>query len=273
MIALPLLISTGGGASENGDVAIETLNAAIESRDGQRLRVEFAQEEQPALLIRPDRGAWNWSTTSKLSIPVENPGGEPLTLALRIESARGRSLRGSVSIASHSTGDLTISIDAPLPRSMGMIGGPSLKAAGLEPKTVPVTATEGSIDASRVTSVRLGIWQPPAPQLLIMGPLRVGRPSAEDRTAYVGIVDEFGQFRRGTWPEKVSSVGMLRAKGDAEARMLAARRANMPTHDRFGGLEENGWFRATGFFRTARRAGRWWLVTPKGNPFFSIGMD
>ena len=32
-------------------------------------------------------------------------------------------------------------------------------------------------------------------------------------------------------------------------------------------------FRATGFFRTERRDGRWWLVTPEGHGFFSIGID
>jgi hypothetical protein len=102
VIVLPLLISAGGGPAENGDVTIETLNATIESRVGQRLRVVFAKEEQPTLLFRSAQGAWNWSATSKLFIPVENLGDEPLTLALRIEGAPGQSLRGSVAIAPHS---------------------------------------------------------------------------------------------------------------------------------------------------------------------------
>ena len=32
-------------------------------------------------------------------------------------------------------------------------------------------------------------------------------------------------------------------------------------------------FRATGFFRTERRGDRWWLVTPEGHGFFSLGID
>jgi hypothetical protein len=35
----------------------------------------------------------------------------------------------------------------------------------------------------------------------------------------------------------------------------------------------NGGFRATGYFRTARWNGRWWLVTPEGHGSFSIGID
>src|SRR5260370_23953712 len=186
--ALVLLISaSGGGAAESAGFTVETLNASIESQEGEKLRVVFAKEEQPALLLKPVQGAWDWSATSKLFIPVENPGDEPLSLTLRIESVPGQSLHGSVSIAAHSSGDVAIWVDAPLPRSKGMIGGPSLRAAGLEPNTLPVTATRGSIDASHVTSVRLGIWRPAAPGLLTIGPLRVETPSATDKTAYDGI--------------------------------------------------------------------------------------
>jgi hypothetical protein len=32
-------------------------------------------------------------------------------------------------------------------------------------------------------------------------------------------------------------------------------------------------WRATGFFRTARRDSRWWFVTPDGEPFYSSGVD
>ena len=29
----------------------------------------------------------------------------------------------------------------------------------------------------------------------------------------------------------------------------------------------------TGFFTVGQRDGRWWFVTPDGNPFWSIGMN
>jgi hypothetical protein len=272
-IAASLLISAGGGTPKEGDVTVETSNAAIESREGQALHLRLAKGEQPAVLFRPVQGAWDWSTTSKLFIPVENPGDEPLTFQLRIEGPPGRSLSGKISMAPQSTGDLAIWLDAPLPRAMGMIAGPSIEAAGLEPHTLQVTATEGSIDTSRVISVRLGISRSAAPRRLTVGPLRVDQPSEADRTAYHGIVDGFGQFLPGAWPEKVSSAEMLRARGAEEEKELEPWRAGAPKRDKFGGLLGNGGFRATGFFHTEQRDGRWWLVTPAGNPFFSIGID
>ena len=109
------------------------------------------------MLFKPAAGAWDWSQASKLVIPVTNRGDEPLTLLLRVESDPGRALNGKVAIAPRSASDLAMRIDAPPPRTMGMIAGPSPTAAGLAPGILPVTATNGSIDASRVASVRLGI--------------------------------------------------------------------------------------------------------------------
>jgi hypothetical protein len=264
-VALSLLVGAAGG----DEIIIETSHATIESRQGQRLRVVFAAEDRPALIFKPEAGTWDWSQTGRLVIPVENPGDDALTLLLRVEDNTSRSLTGKVAISPRSAGNLLIAIGAPPPRSMGMIAGPSLAAAGLEPGTLPVTATDGTIDASHVMLVRLGMPRPSAPQ-----PLIVGSPRVEpDRTSYDGIVDGFGQFLPGEWPEKVSSPEMLRAKGAEEARTVAQWLAHSPRRDRFGGLLEAGGFRATGFFRTEQRDGRWWLVTPDGNGFFSIGMD
>ncbi len=273
LFALPMMISSGRAVAERVDFTLEMPNVAIESQDGERLHVVFANKARPALLWRPARGVWDWSATSKLVLPVENPDDEALTLKLRIEDTAGRSLSGEMAIAPHSGGDLTIRIDAPPPRTMGMLGGPSLKAAGLAPNEWPVTKTQGSIDPSSVTSVRLGVRQRAVAQHLTVGVLRVEPPSQEDKAAYDRIVDGFGQFRRGTWPEKIISTEMLRARGAEEAAQLAQWRTEIPKHDRFGGLLGTGSFRASGFFRTEQRGGRWRLVTPEGNPFFSIGMD
>jgi hypothetical protein len=265
VIALSLLVAAAGG----DEIIVETSHAIIESHEGKRLRVVFAAEDRPTLIFKPEAGAWDWSQTSQLVIPVENPGDEALTMSLSVEDHTSRSLTGKVAIAPQSAGSLAISVGAPPPRSMGMIAGPSPAAAGLDRGVWPVTATEGAIDASHVTLVRLGISRPSAPR-----PLIVGMPRVEpDRTSYDGIVDAFGQFFPGEWPEKVSSAEMLRAKGGEEARAVAQWLAESPRRDRFGGFLEASGFRATGFFRTEQRDGRWWLVTPEGNAFFSIGMD
>ena len=247
-------------------------HATIESRDGPWRHVVFEAESQPAVLFKPAQGSWDWSATGKLMIPVENLEDEPLTFLLRIESAGGRSLSGKLAIAPHEAGELAIWTGAPSPRAMGMIAGPSPRAAGLAANIFPVTATEGSVDPSWVTSIRLGISRPKVPRHAFIGTFRV-EPSEAGKTVYDGIVDGFGQFSAGDWPEKVSSVDVLRARGVEEMQEIAQPSPDMPKRDRFGGLVDAGGFRPTGFFHTEQRDGRWWLVSPEGNGFFSIGID
>ena len=85
-IALSLLIAAAGG----DEIIVETSHATIESREAQRLRVVFAAEDRPALIFKPVAGAWDWSQTGRLVIPVENPGDDALTLLLRVEDNRIR---------------------------------------------------------------------------------------------------------------------------------------------------------------------------------------
>jgi hypothetical protein len=224
-------------------------------------------------LFKPVRGSWDWSATGKLMIPVEDLEDEPLTFLLRIESAAGRSWSGKLAIAPHEAGELAIWTGAPSTRAMGMIAGPPPRAAGLAPNIFPVTATEGSVDPSGITAIRLGISRPKVPRHAVIGTFRLEPPSEADETAYDGIVDGFGQFSAGDWPEKVSSVELLRAIGAEEMQELALPNADTPKRDRFGGLAGTGGFKPTGFFHTERRDGRWWLVSPEGNGFFSIGID
>ena len=260
-------------AGDDAQPIVETSHATIEAREGRKIEVVFAAQNQATLVFRPAGSAWDWSPTSRLFIPVENPGDAPITLHTEVEDARGGLLSGNISMAPHSVGDVAIWIEAPLPRSLGMIAGPSLRAAGFEPNILPVTATKGSIDASRVVAVRLGALPALVPQHLTVGSLRVKPPSEVDKAAYDGIVDGFGQFRLGAWPGKVNSVEQLRAGSVEETKQLARWWTQSPEQDRFGGLKGSARFRATGFFRTERHNGRWWLITPEGNPFFSIGVD
>jgi hypothetical protein len=278
--ALSPLFAAARGPAETTQATVEAEHATIEPGEGGRLRVLLRSGEKSVLLFKPPRGVWDWSQTSKLVVPVDNQGDAPLTFTLKVESAAGadaahRSITGAIAIEPKSGGNLTIWLAAPPPRSMGMDAGPSLAVAGLEPLTLPVTATKGSVDPSQIAAIRLSVSRPSVPTGLIVGPLRAAAPSAAERKicAYLGIVDGFGQFRPGNWPEKVSSVAMLRAAAEAEARSIARHPAGMPERDRFGGLLGAGRFGATGFFRAERRDDRWWLVTPEGHAFFSIGID
>ena len=234
----------------------------------------FAAEGQPAVLFKRTDSKWDWRRTGKLVIPVENPGGEPVTLLLRIsDEAEPVAERQSLDRARQRRRSHAVDRRA-LPAPDGndrrsVSDGCRARAAHIA----------GNRDR-RIGRCLAGHIGPPrdrtaddATRDLVIGPLRVMPPTEAESKAYEGIVDGFGQFRPGSWPEKVGSTEMLRARGAEEAQQLARGLAQAPELDRFGGLISGPVFRATGFFRTERREGRWWLVTPEGHGFFSIGID
>ena len=86
-------------------------------------------------------------------------------------------------------------------------------------------------------------------------------------------VDEFGQANFADWPDKVHSRAEFRARADAEAAELAAKPCGIPGADRFGGWAAGPQLQATGYFRTEKVGGRWWLVDPEGRLFFAHGVN
>ena len=86
-------------------------------------------------------------------------------------------------------------------------------------------------------------------------------------------VDRYGQSTRESWPGKVTSDAQLRAEAASEWETLKDVRPDLTTHDRYLGRREGLGLKATGWFRTQKLHGRWWLVTPEGNRFFLQGCD
>lgn len=89
------------------------------------------------------------------------------------------------------------------------------------------------------------------------------------------VVDRWGQRVLRNWEGKIHSEQQLLDQSCEEAFLDSLlKNAGSGPLDRYGGFaERNISFKATGFFRTVRREGRWWLVTPLGNPFYSMGVN
>lgn len=88
----------------------------------------------------------------------------------------------------------------------------------------------------------------------------------------VKLVDELGQNKAKTWPGKVPS------SADLGPRLQAALNDGTNAYpftewDEWGGHSGFRLTEGTGFFTRTKRDGRWWLVDPSGNAFFSMGPD
>ena len=90
------------------------------------------------------------------------------------------------------------------------------------------------------------------------------------QSRYMPFVDRFGQYAHGTWKYKVHSYDELRADLAEERGALKGVPGGW---DEYGGWASGPQLEATGHFRTEKVDGKWWLVTPSGHLFYSLGIN
>lgn len=261
-------------------VTLATANADLSggaaelTAQGEALRrVTFAAADAASLRLTPPSGSWNWSQASALSLRLQSAMDWALTLDVKIESADGQVLSSRIALPSGPAQELLVPLQATTPRSQGMVAAPPMPWSQGEQRTLLATRVDGQLDRSQVVAVTLALDHPNAPQSLLLGRFGVRGDTDLQRAAYAGIVDDYGQFSRGQWPEKVASDTQLREAAVAENLQLQRWLGERPRTDRFGGLLDGPTFTASGFFRTEKRDGRWYLVTPSGQAFYSLGVN
>ena len=245
---------------------------------GPAARVDFALADWPELLIRPIEGPADWSGVQALTIPIDNPTAEPVDLLVRVDDdahAGGdeHSLAGRARVGPGEVVAVVLALQPADTLPMGMRAGPPLAAPRLDIPVRVIGGTRGTIDRHRVTAIHVFLLKRSAGRTLIFGDPGIIRGVDPGLELYRQIVDRFGQYTRASWDGKIGSEDELQRERVEEEQTLRGWLSALPPVDRYGGLLEGPSFRAAGFFRTERRAGRWWLVTPEGHGFFSLGID
>ena len=229
----------------------------------------------PGVRMDFTKGEADLSRFRRFTVAVSNTTDESCTVHL---SVKGRNIQGQgpggfVVLKPHAAGEINAyakalpwELDEPLDL-VGMNGRPSGSGGG------------GGFDIRHTTSFHIYFIQTGQP-----GGFRVLRVSADGDGApppkilpaktFLPFVDRFGQFAHDDWPGKVHSEEELRRTKEDEDAWLAVNGASpIPGADRFGGWAGGPKLKATGFFRTAKVKGKWWLVDPDGRLFFSHGID
>ncbi|WP_041522724.1 beta-galactosidase [Gilvimarinus agarilyticus] len=98
--------------------------------------------------------------------------------------------------------------------------------------------------------------------------LRPNPDAGADWTTH--LVDRFGQAAKKHSPLKVESEAELKALAQRELKQLAEQ-PGPADRSRFGGYKDGPKLEATGYFRTEKVDGKWWMVDPDGYLFFSHG--
>lgn len=243
--------------------------AALLTEGAQKgLRVKYGIADWPNVYFRPAAGVWDWSGWTGLAVDVYNPEAEALTVNMRVdnEGADGvnhcNQLGTSVAPKRWTTFRLRFSVggDKDL---WGMRG-------------LPITGPRGggaALDLTKITAFQVFLAKPSREHTLILNNFRLyGKGASTEEKVRYPFVDRYGQYKNADWP------GKLHAEADFAARLAKERDAlgaapQLAGRDQYGGWEAGPRLRATGWFRTQKLDGRWWLVDPDGRLFFSNGVD
>ena len=239
--------------------------ASLEKSDrGQALKVVFSKTDWPNVAFSPPSGTWDWSANAGISLDIFNPEAKDQDVQVRVDN------EGADGVSNCNTGSakarpgkwttLRLEFNTSAPADLwGMRGTPS--AAGRPGPT---------IDPKRITSFQVFLARPSQEHTLLIDNIRLfGTP----REAFsMPFIDRFGQYKLGDWPGKLKSENELSDRRKAEEAALKSA-AVLPGLDKYGGWADGPKLDATGWFRTEKYNGKWWLVDPEGHLFFSVGMD
>lgn len=182
------------------------------------------------------------------------------------------SWQGQAQLRIRVTANEALSVEGVVVLPRGRLGETRAVGAGetvdLRVNLVDMALAAGTQPIDEPVAVRLiARWNDPRPRVL-----RIEALELETREGARGpVIDRFGQRLHRTWPGKVVEEAELRRRAEEEGRSLAAL-PPLAERDSFGGWTGGPTFAPGRFFRVEQDPlGRWWLVTPEGHPFFSLG--
>ncbi len=243
--------------------------------DGETLQIWSGHKRDwPGIDLQPTDGRWDLSRNTYVALDVYNRGTNAVTVCCRVDnpSLEGNlvSNQGWIDLVPDKSDVLRVEFKrnpiAPDVEIIGMRAGP-----------FGVPRKSGTIDPSNVIRLVVFVSRPKADHHFSIGNVRAGGvyvplSAPTDPKKLFPFIDELGQYIHKDWPGKTHSIEEMRANGRREEAELA-RRPGPEERTRYGGWEAGPQLEATGWFRVAKHAGKWWLVDPEGRLFWSHGVD
>jgi hypothetical protein len=267
------------------DLATIAARDAQLSREGAALRVASGHTQlYPGITFSAPLEPWDLSRFALLTVAVKNVGNEELNLCCRADTPGGNGVNQSVTAAlplrPGETGELRVAL--PRPRSnivpqpgkmlFGMRGYPAeFGTEVVDPADLPTAM----FDPRSVSAVLVFVNHPTADGAFEISGVHAEGAAMPPRLSadqLFPLIDAYGQYIHRDWPGKTHSPAELLAFAAQETRDLHDH-PGPPDWDRFGGWSAGPTLDKTGFFRTEKYHGKWWLVDPEGKPFFSNGID
>ncbi len=237
------------------------------SGQGKALRVRFEKVDWPNVFFPAGAKPWDWGQRLGLAVDVTNPNPHAVRVCIRVDNKGADGAKNCKQLGIDVPAGKTKTLSAPFD------WGVDLGLWGMRGYPPGVRGDGATLDPTRVVAFQVFLPMPDKPETLILDNVRVfGKRETIRRPSSKAFVDRFGQFAWADWPGKLKDASEWPALLAAEKADLA-RDPSPADRDEYGGWKDGPKLRATGWFRTEKVNGKWWLVTPSGHLFFSLGVD
>lgn len=213
---------------------------------------------------------WDVGNEVGLALDLKNPGNRSIQLYLELSDVSGKSFTRSAVVAPH--GDATfyaVLKGGELALESGLREAPSRWRSDASP-FIWMWGTK-QLDLKRIKALSISAIGLDADRAFLVDNVRLVRPAAIDAGHLTAIVDRYGQTAKSDFPGKVGSVDAM--QGDAQREGAELAKSRFEDRSRFGGWKAGPKRAATGFFRTEKLDGKWWLIDPDGYLYFATGID
>ncbi len=221
----------------------------------------------------PPQGAWDFSAYSLFNITLTNHGRGTIWIEARLENDGALDWANSSMSQTYLLPGETGRVTVGFPRGWDKDDSPE----AFEPAASKPNGWRShwkSFNAHNVKACRLVI-RSSDPQINLgnVKPFLSWPYGMQHNQALNALphIDRFGQAIPFTWPTKIHDEKDLHQQRKQEAVKLKPDKG--PTSfNQFGGFADGPQRTATGYFRTEKINGKWWLIDPEGKLFWSHGV-
>jgi len=214
------------------------------------------------------------SAYATVGLRLKNTGTNPVTICCRVDNPGADGTRHCVTASLTLSPGQTNTLRVKLPHEAGS----TLNGKLFGMRGYPVAGGSDILDLKNITQLVIFVRHPTEDHSFEVAEISAGGnytpPTAwvTDAQPFFPFIDTFGQYKHKDWPGKVHSLAELQQRRTAEALDLTTH-SGPSGWDKFGGWASGPQLKATGFFRTEKVEGKWWLVNPAGHLFWSHGVD
>jgi len=261
-------------ALEPTRIAAWDVKAQVARGEDQRALLQVVsghREAWPGVTFKAPNKFWDISAFATVETEVHNTGTNELKLGMRVDNEGSdgtwKCCIATLQLKPGERGTFRVEIKR---------GGPYANEKLIGIKAPPALAgmQAGQIDPARVNQIIFFLAQPKEEHRFTLSPVRAtgDAPPQASRPIqnFFPLIDSFGQYLHAEWPGKTASVEALRGRADAD-RALAQAPA-FPGWNKWGGWQDGPQLQGSGYFRTEKVDGQWWLVDPDGRLFWSHGV-